>query len=520
MAKILRQYRDFSGGLAEVANDQMQDNQLAEAQNTVPGEGVGLAKARGTTIALPRLPAGIMIRALLEFKPADLPKQTLAFSDDSLYCLLDNQSWQLKSANLGLIKDWFIHGYKLWWLDGQNMRSYDGENISIINLSKTNPTAADQEVWQKVSKSTLVAQRGSRWFYAAAGSSELIFSDIGSPNSLAATNIININTKDADYITALHAFQEGLLIFKERTVHYLSGWDFAGGSDISLIELNVNSGTSYPKTVQKVDNAVFYLGVDGLYSLRIPNMSIAIAATNISNGLLSETLINYKADFAQACVWNGVYYLSLHKEQQQLEYRYYLDQKAFFGPYNQEYNCFSTALQEKALFLGCANGYILKYDDNSYNYISLDNGQPKSIMMRAATKGFDISGYMVVDAAIKRLQIAARQYQDASTNLIVIAKADYNEQSFSISFDESLVYDKNELGSNNWGWQDTIVKEISLGKKAKRLQIIFINDYLKLDEVSGQLVGEPLLIYGLACLYKNKRPRGSRERIQKVDIYS
>ena len=42
MGKLLRVIKNFSGGLSEIANDNMRDNQLVEARNTVPGEN-GLA---------------------------------------------------------------------------------------------------------------------------------------------------------------------------------------------------------------------------------------------------------------------------------------------------------------------------------------------------------------------------------------------------------------------------------------------------------------------------------------------
>ena len=55
MAKFLRIYRDFSGGLSEAANDNIKDNELVEARNIMPGDGYGITRACGTTIAYPKV---------------------------------------------------------------------------------------------------------------------------------------------------------------------------------------------------------------------------------------------------------------------------------------------------------------------------------------------------------------------------------------------------------------------------------------------------------------------------------
>ena len=91
MAKLLRNFNDFSGGLSEVSNDNMKDNQLALAINTTPGESHGIAKATGTEIAFEQIHTTTKadgknepVLELLELK-TPTASEILAFTSSALY---------------------------------------------------------------------------------------------------------------------------------------------------------------------------------------------------------------------------------------------------------------------------------------------------------------------------------------------------------------------------------------------------------------------------------------------------
>ncbi|MEG1661594.1 MAG: hypothetical protein RR332_03675, partial [Clostridiales bacterium] len=501
MAKYLKVYRDFSGGLSEDANDNMKDNQLVEAVNTIPGDKFGLQRACGTVLAFPvQTPDVEEIQALLDFKSIGGAVQTLCFTKSHFYKYDSVPGvWTAIAVNPAMtaaVKDYFVYGGKLYWLDGVTMRIYDGTVVNEATLVNSNPSAELLARWGRIKQASFVEQRGQRWFYACADANELYFSNIGSPCEFAGNNIFNINTKNADTITGLQEFSEGLLIFKEKSVHYLTGWDFAGASDLDLSQLNVTSGTCFDKSIQVVENAVLYLGYNGVYELSLPYYSTTIAAKNIAAGLIGDSLRDNATINAYAEVWDNVYYLTVVNASGIKEYRYYTILKSFWGEFTQNATCYSTAMTENALFIGCKNGYILKYTESSNHYIDVNAGEPVVIPMRAVTKGFDIMGSMVQDSKTKRLLIAAKQYVKQSSHIVLHIKADYHDQEwkFSINLDESVVYGEGHFGDVFWGWQDTVTKEVTINQKAKRIQVTFSAD-------NQAYWNEPIMIYGIAVVY-------------------
>ncbi len=341
MAKYLRCYRDFSGGLSEVANDNMADNQLARAVNIVPGEGFGICRSFGTETALPRLGGDEDIRqlsALVRLTPADGTAQLLAFSesDGGTFCLSRydeaGERWLSLEDGLLAVRDWFLHAHCLYWLDGSSIYCYDGETVEALSR----PEGMNSGVWDRLRGARAVVQRGQRWFYAT-DQNEVLFSGVGEPFQIADTACINVNTKNDDGITALHEFDGGVLIFKRYSVHYLSGWDLDNGSDIQLRQLTVTCGTRWAKTVATLENGVYYLGENGLYRLYVPGNSVTVAAENISEHRISRALFAEDGlREAFAAVWDNTYFLTVlgnRGDSLYREYRYYPQLKAFFGEY-------------------------------------------------------------------------------------------------------------------------------------------------------------------------------------------
>ena len=510
MAKFLRIYRDFSGGLSEAANDNIKDNELVEARNIMPGDGYGITRACGTTIAYPQIsvsqPQLNKVVRLFEGKMKYEGVRLLAFYsvpdglETMLYYNTNSNSWSTLLYGMPAVRDWFFHANAFYWLNGEKMRLYSGNgtmDVSLIPMDNHSSTDEELALWEKVKTAVAVEQRGQRWFYATTDN-EIIFSEVGYPNKFNPTNIINISSKTGDTITALHEFNEGLLIFMKHSVYYLAGWDFASGSDIRLYNLNTSSGTAFPRSVCTADNGVFYLGSNGVYRISLSSQTLAVVSENISEGKISGRLYNEGTILdAHAIVWDNAYYLSVEKEIPQTtesgstytttveyEYRYLFNEKAFFGEFTQGSSCYAIGLGgENALFMGCANGYILRYDPNSCNYIDPLTGESIAIDAVARTEGIDVG-----NVNIKKVFLPIKRYEEESSGLTVQINADGNET--SADFDGAMVYAEGDFGAAPWSWLDTVAKEVPIDSKCKRLQFTFSRDS-----------EEPLLTYGIGIVY-------------------
>ena len=512
MSKYSRVIKDFSGGLSEAANDNMRDNELVEARNAVPGETYGMSRAFGTNIAYPQIKDLGDVILLIELPMGDGTARILAFTssleDISLMSIYDYDSaskeWSLVAGGLKKLLSWFIYANKLYWLDGSSYKVFNGETVADVEED------GKSNLWGKIISSVAVEQRGQRWFFATRDN-EVIFSEVGYVNKFAGTNVINITSGKADNITALHEFNDGLLVFQQRSVYYLTGWDFSAGADIALSKINVSSGTKFPESVKTVENAVLYLGSNGLYRLYVPSYSESVASKNLSENKLSSRISHMEIMDCYAEVWDNVYYFTLKTSTGLEEYRYFLSSDAFWGPFTQGATCYAPGfLGEDYLYIGCSKGYVLRYDEDSAHYINLNNGEPAPIPMCIKTKGYDVCGAMVRLAKVKRALIVVRQFAQQSSNLNVQIKADYLDAAFNweADFDESLVYAEGLWGEGYWGWKDVVTKEISVNRKAHRMQLTFY------DETSDS----PVVIFGIAFLYKMKKVKGSRDGITQAPV--
>ncbi len=551
MTKFVKAIKDFSGGLSEVANDNIPDNRLVTAKNVVPGDGYGIARAGGTSIFNQIEDVGPVVfltELVVETLTHIIAGVEVQVDSETMWNLYDwdGNSWTLVEraagsdseedpegeepaeaeeteeagdSNIYPILSWFIYANKLFWLDGVGYRYYDGTNMADVEK----PEEVNESIWNKVVTSVAVEPRGRQWFFATSNN-EIIFSDVGYYDVFQTTSIINITSGLNDNITALHEFNDGMLIFQKRSIYYLTGWDLTGGTDIMISKLSAESGTKWPKSVKTISNAVLYLGDNGVYKLSIPYFTSSVASTNISDKQASKRLMAPAEDI-YAEVFNGVYYITLRNGLDIKEYRYYLDSKSWWGEYTQKPYCYASKLNgEDYLFLGCGDGYVLYYDSNSSHYISTENGMPTSISIEVLTKGYDVVGGTVIDSKVKRVFIVFKQYDAQQSGLTVQVKTDYLEGAWSaevdsmqsvmtavlqdISGDESLVWSEGLWSQAYWGWIDTVTKQFQLNKKCKRVQFEFTDDSSD----------EPLLVYGIAMLYKKKKAKGSRMGVTESEI--
>ena len=539
MVKYVKAIKDFSGGLSEVANDNVPDNCLITAKNVVPGDGYGIARASGTVPAFDPIwvdsypsgqnaagPVVMMIELAMDdethiIAATEERNGQWTFWDRSYNDVLEKYTWTSISdgahdhaLQINPILSWFYYDEKLFWVDGTAFRYYPDSEGEINDVPNTYHSS-DTTFWAHLQTSISVEEHYGRWFFATPDN-DIIWSEVGYYDKFITTHVSSILPGVRDSIKALYEFNDSLLIFLERSVYNLSGSDFVNLSDITLTKLSVESGTKWPKSIKTISNAVLYLGDNGVYKLNIPYFSSQIAATNISEKQASKRLTADGITDVYAEVFEGVYYISLRGHGGIKEYRYYIDQKSWWGEYTQQAYCYIPKLTGgDHLYLGCAKGQILYYDSASTNYYN-ENGAATSIPVEVITKGYDVVGGTVIDAKVKRIFVVLKQYDAEHSTFSVQVKTDYLEGAWEaqvdsmygvinavlqdVTGDESLVWSEGMWSQAYWGWIDTVTKMFQLNRKCKRIQFKFMD--------SSQ--DNPLMIYGVAMQFKKKKAKGSR----------
>ena len=122
-----------------------------------------------------------------------------------------------------------------------------------------------------------------------------------------------------------------------------------------------------------------------------------------------------------------------------------------------------------------------------------------------------MSGGMVSNVRLQKALISARQYPEQSSHVTLRIKADYDDCQYDlnmINMDESMNYGEAVWGDAVWGWQDTVTKQVDLRAKAKRVNFFICDEH----------VDEPLLVYGLALVYKPRGVKGDKKGISRTAV--
>lgn len=119
----------------------------------------------------------------------------------------------------------------------------------------------------------------NRVYAANKNSSTLYFSDAGVPTSFPVNNFIAINTNDGQNITGIDDILDNLVIFKDDSIWILTGEPLGAGNtttigNLQLRQANSPVGCSAFRTIQKVDQTLFFMHHSGLYALQ--NYSVQI----------------------------------------------------------------------------------------------------------------------------------------------------------------------------------------------------------------------------------------------------
>jgi len=148
--------------------------------------------------------------------------------------------------------------------------------------------------------------------------------DSGTPNVPGATsfssdtsgtanaNIIDVNKFDGDKITGLAKFQDALIIFKERGIYQLTY--NSGSTDPIVAPVSKTYGCVGHKSIENVDNDVFFLSRNGIYVLgNEPNYFNVIRTNELSARIHPEIDTINPTNYTNAAAHyvGNTYYLSI-----------------------------------------------------------------------------------------------------------------------------------------------------------------------------------------------------------------
>ena len=103
--------------------------------------------------------------------------------------------------------------------------------------------------------------------------SRIRWSDVGDAETWESTNWIDVDPDDGTEITGIASFADGLVVFKENSIFFLSGVD---SNTFTLFPVDSTVGTSSPGTITVTENAVFFLDRKGVYEFdgaEVPRIS-------------------------------------------------------------------------------------------------------------------------------------------------------------------------------------------------------------------------------------------------------
>lgn len=161
--------------------------------------------------------------------------------------------------------------------------SYNGTTYSIANSGIT-------PQYVKIHK--------NRVYCANLNSSTLYFSDAGNPNSFPVNNFILINTNDGQNITGISDILDNLVIFKDNSVWILTGEPLGAGNtttigNLQLRQANGSVGCSAFRTIQRVDQTLFFMHHTGIYALQNYSVQLVTPLLNATfKSNMNESFIN------------------------------------------------------------------------------------------------------------------------------------------------------------------------------------------------------------------------------------
>ena len=368
-------YRKFER-LNEVASpEELQDNELQEAENVIYDEAGGISKRKGIKKVNETAYDTNPINRLIDYSKKEqllVASGTTLREIDGTVITDGTDPVVFKNTNFGW--EVFSDG-KLYLVNGDNYYVYDGEKCTEV-------TPHDSTSLDHIKRCKYLVQRGQRLF--AAGDPQnpntIYFSEIGAANHFPDLNTIDAISDDNDVIMGLTEFHQAMVAFKKHHIYSWFGWN--PEEDVRFDKINVHTGAVSFLTIKRVYNFLFYMGEDGVYALHGLEPDY-ISSNNLTDEVLKRRFSGLiDTDKACAAFYDGKYFLSVKTEgtSNDLVLVYDFVRKAW-SPWT-GWKASSFAVYENQLYIGSSETGQVYEQHDKYN----DDG--KAIHYKLKTKPF------------------------------------------------------------------------------------------------------------------------------------
>ena len=322
--------------------------------------------------------------------------------------------------------------------------------------------------------------------------------------STANANLIDVNKFDGDKITGLAKFQDVLIIFKERAIYQLS---YAGTStDPTVVLVTKDYGCVSHKSIENVDNDVFFLTRNGIYVLgNEPNFFSTIRTKELSVRVHPEIETINPTNYTNATgFYDGTnYYLGLPQGG--------VTANSATLVYNKEFLAWSkythVTPESFCSFIDSTNTEYIYFTDansaNVYRFTTNYDSNGSAISAQWTSKAYDLGNYNVykrwIDVTILFRQLVGTVTITIITDNGTIAKtaavsaSSVGGLSTNILGGGDILGGTPTAGSTGTGTSSTnIPYRLRLGIKSRNIKI----------KISNGRVNETFVVLGVAFRYR------------------
>lgn len=340
--------------------------------------------------------------------------------------------------------------------------------------------------------------------------------DSGGPNVPGATafssdtpgtanaNLIDISKFDGDKITGLAKFQDALIIFKERSIFQLTY--AAGSSDPIVAPVSKSFGAVSHKSIDNVENDVFFLSRNGVYVLGNEPNYFSVIRTNELSARIHPTIetinptnyTNATALFNQYVFYLGVPSGGVTGNNITLTYdRRFLAWSKLTHIMPESFCLFTDSTNNDTVYFTSANSA------NVYAFTTNYNANGSAISAQWTSKAYDLKNYNIykrwVDVTILFRQLVGSITINIITDNGIVAK--------TVTVSSSSV---GGLGTNILGggdWLGGTVSSTSGGTTVSstnvpyRLRLGIKSRIIKI-QISNARTNETFVVLGVAFRYR------------------
>ncbi len=216
-----------------------------------------------------------------------------------------------------------------------------------------------------------IEQNNNIMFYAgfSNGPSIMQFSEIGDPETILPESSFEVRTNDGDKIFGLQAFNNYLLVLKEKSFHRLIG---SNADNFQLIQLSTDYGCLSQRTILTINQSCYWLDKKGILEFNGANWEIIsgpiegiFRRMNISAAKEKATAVHH---IYRNQIWFGIPVDGSTTNNLTVVYDYLVQGWTFFDGYNAtSYAYIKGALDRPTAWRGDQSGMIHYTGESFYS---------------------------------------------------------------------------------------------------------------------------------------------------------